>query len=298
MMMIDVHTHIGRYGEHFGEEFVMDTTKLGGMPGQNVDKAKEIWNVDLDQYMDDLDDANIDKSVILGFDVTRVTSTKVPDGYIFDFVERHPDRLIGFAGVQPIDYRGRLNARGLEDLDKAVEEYGFKGMKLYPTYAHFAPNHRAVYPFYQKAQEHKISVMLHLGASASSFTSLEYSRPYMLKQIGWDFPDLRIAACHMGYPWTEELLATMRMQPNIYADFSGMFGRPLIIAWDLVLAKQYGVLDRVMYGSDYPFCPSMKHCVEWITHRLNEMCENSGWPMFTEEEISGLLGGNAERFLK
>jgi predicted TIM-barrel fold metal-dependent hydrolase len=297
-MILDIHTHIGRYGEHFSEEFVMDTTKQGGMLGQDLDQAKEIWNVDLDQYLMELDEAEIDKAVILGFDVTRVSKTKVPDEYVFDFVERHPDRLIGFAGVQPLNYRGRFNASGLKDLEKAVEEYGFKGMKLYPTYAHYAPNHRAVYPFYQKAQEYHIAAMLHLGASASSFTSLEYSRPYMLKQIGWDFPDLKFAASHMGYPWTEELLATMRMQSNIYADFSGMFGRPFIIAWDLVLAKQYGVLNRVMYGSDYPFCPSMKHGVEWIRHKLNDICSNAGWPTFTEEEILGLLGGNAEEYLK
>jgi len=297
-MIIDVHTHIGRYEKHFSEEFVMDTTKQGGMLGQDIDKAKEIWDVDLDQYLAELDDAGIHKAVILGFDVTRVTNTKVPDDYIFDFVEKNPDRLVGFAGVQPINYRGRFNAQGLKDLEKAVEEFGFKGMKLYPTYAHYAPNHRAVYPFYQKAQEYHISAMLHLGASASSFTSLEYSRPYMLKQIGWDFPDLKLAANHMGYPWTEELLATMRMQSNIYADFSGMFGRPFIMAWDLVLAKQYGVLDRVMYGSDYPFCPPMKQCVRWIQHKLNEICRDASWPTFTEEELSGLLGVNADRFIK
>jgi predicted TIM-barrel fold metal-dependent hydrolase len=138
-MILDVHTHIGRYGQHFSEEFVMDTTKQGGMLGQDLAQAKEIWNIDLDQYLMELDDARIDKAVILGFDVTRVSKTKVPDEYVFDFVERHPDQLIGFAGVQPLNYRGRFNGSGLKDLEKAVEEYGFKGMKLYPTYAHYAP---------------------------------------------------------------------------------------------------------------------------------------------------------------
>jgi predicted TIM-barrel fold metal-dependent hydrolase len=75
--------------------------------------------------------------------------------------------------------------------------------------------------------------------------------------VAIDFPSLRFNVEHMGYPWTEELLAIMARSPNVYTDIA-MFiepyvgvGRPLLLARNLGMAREYGVLDRVFYGSDY-----------------------------------------------
>ena len=66
-----------------------------------------------------------------------------------------------------------------------------------------------------------------------------------------DFPALRINVEHMAYPWTEELCALMKRAPNVYTDVSELFARPTLLAWNLVLAKEYRVIDRVIWGSDY-----------------------------------------------
>jgi predicted TIM-barrel fold metal-dependent hydrolase len=80
---------------------------------------------------------------------------------------------------------------------------------------------------------------------------MEYACPWLLDDIIIDFPDLRINVEYMGYPWTKELIAVMAHAPNVYDDISAMFRRPTILAWKLVLAKEYGVINRVIYGTDY-----------------------------------------------
>ena len=126
----------------------------------------------------------------------------------------------------------------------------------------------------------------------------------MLDDIIIDFPELHINVEHMGYPWTQELLALMAHAPNVYADISALMRRPHLLAWNLVMAKEYGVLDRIFYGSDYVgedaayYLKLVKQELAWCTSELNEILTRSGWPTLTEEEIEGMLGGNVARFLK
>ena len=46
-------------------------------------------------------------------------------------------------------------------------------------------------------------------------------------------------------------LTLMVCNPNIYADLAMMYDRPTILTWNLVMAKEYGVIGRIMYASDY-----------------------------------------------
>jgi len=86
----------------------------------------------------------------------------------------------------------------------------------------------------------------------------------------------------------------------MYADISGaMAYSPTWITWNLVLAKEFRVLDRVMFGTDGPgIGRPPKRYVNWCRTKLNETAKRSGWPTFTEEEINGILGNNAVRILK
>jgi predicted TIM-barrel fold metal-dependent hydrolase len=68
------------------------------------------------------------------------------------------------------------------------------------------------------------------------------------------------------------------------------------LAWHLVLAKEYDLMDRVMWGTDYPCC-NPKSFVNWMQKDLNEIAKKCGWPTFSEQEINQMLGGNAAEFL-
>jgi predicted TIM-barrel fold metal-dependent hydrolase len=43
--------------------------------------------------------------------------------------------------------------------------------------------------------------------------------PY-IDEVSLDFPELEIVCGHVGYPWTEEMVAVARKHPNVYIDTS------------------------------------------------------------------------------
>ena len=54
-----------------------------------------------------------------------------------------------------------------------------------------------------------------------------------------------------------------------------------------------------MFGTDGPgMCRPTKNYLEFIRTGLNNIAEKSGWPTFTQEEIDGILGHNAAKFLR
>ena len=293
-MIIDVHTHISK-SQHYSRE-TMEESLFAKDRNLNTEELKELFNIDLKKYIKTMSDSGVNKSVVLAIDITRVTPTKVPNRYVYDFVKNYPDRLIGFSSVQPLDFRGRFREESLKEFTKSVFNYGFKGLKLLPTYSRYYPHDKALYPLYQKADELKVPVLFHLSATSHVFAGLKYSNPLFIEDVAWDFPNLKICISHMGYPWTEELLVVMRKHRNVYTDISALFGRPTILTWNMVMAKEYGVLHKVMFGTDYPVI-NPKDFIEWCKNKLNENARRMGLPTFTSEEIKGLLGRNAEKYL-
>ena len=65
-----------------------------------------------------------------------------------------------------------------------------------------------------------------------------------------DFPDLVIVCGHIGYPWTEEMVAVATKHRNVYIDTSAYTVRrypPALVAY----LKAHG-RDKVMFGSNWP----------------------------------------------
>lgn len=283
---IDMHRHIWRR-EHFTS---------GGLSVASYGDH----DTDLGQFMRDLDEAGIDKAVVIPLDQTRFAwgKYKVPDIFIRDFVVKHPDRLIGFSASCPLDERSKLNLSGLQEFETSVKDFGLKGLKLFPVYSWYYPNDTSVYPFYEKAQELGVPVMLHQAGTNAPFARMKYGRPIFLEDVAIDFPKLNICACHMGYPWTEELFALMRKCSNVWTDLAAIFIRPTVLAWNLVLAKEYNIIDRVMFGTDYPFFKPTKDMSNFVSAQFNTIADKAGWPGLSQSEIDGILGNNARRFLR
>jgi len=92
-------------------------------------------------------------------------------------------------------------------------------------------------------------------------------------------------------------------------DFSELFSRPTTLAWYLMMAKEYGVIDRVVWGSDYDvlwyperglagYFEKVERETYWLRTELSETLTRCGWPTLSQSEIEGILGTNARRFLK
>jgi predicted TIM-barrel fold metal-dependent hydrolase len=97
----------------------------------------------------------------------------------------------------------------------------------------------------------------------------------------------------------------MANDKNIWTDLAMMYERPMKVVWSLVLAKEYGVIDRVMYASDYVSynydlfsdnpANDFKKWINLIRTGFNKICEKSGWPLFSQDELVGILWKNANR---
>jgi len=294
-MIIDIHTHVGEYNKHWSERFAKI---IGDAYALEVHDYEKMFSIDSEKFIKDMDEAGSNKVVIHAFDISNIDpGTKTDDEYIYNnYLKKYPDRLIGFSCVSPMDTIDRFSSENLKKFERSITELGFKGMKLLPTYLRYSPNHKSMYPFYQKAVELDVPVLIHTGATLFSPTMLEHSDIAYLEDVAVDFPELKICAAHMAIPWTIHLFSLMRKCRNVYTDISALCTRPMELAWNLVLAKEYKLVGRVMWGTDYPVC-NPKNYVNWIRGELNKTLEKCGWPTFSNQEINQILGENACEFL-
>ena len=74
--------------------------------------------------------------------------------------------------------------------------------------------------------------------------------PY-IDQVALDFPELAIVCGHVGYPWTEEMVAVARKHENVYIDTSAYTIKRL--PQELIGFMKTGTGQRkVLFGTNYP----------------------------------------------
>ena len=222
-----------------------------------------------------------------------------------DIQSAAPERVVAFAAAEPVDVQGAFNRARLSEVERAISAKGLRGLLLTPPYGHYYANDRQVYPFYAKAVELGIPIYFHhshmFGSPAQC--PLKYARIWLLDDLTIDFPDLKFNVEHMGYPWTEELLAIMSRSPNVYTDIAqfadpGTAGRRRLLARNLGMAREYGVLGRVFYGTDYvgedldEYTNILRRETAYLTQELGADMERMGYPPITESELEGLLSAN------
>src|SRR4029453_14455976 len=74
--------------------------------------------------------------------------------------------------------------------------------------------------------------------------------PY-IDQVAIDFPELVVVAGHIGYPWTEEMVAIARKHENVFIDTSAYRRRryPPELVRSL---PSRGGRRKVLFGTNYP----------------------------------------------
>lgn len=157
--------------------------------------AIEGRELSLDTLLADMDEAGVERAVLVAFDCETTYGFRVSNEDVAALVARHPDRFVGFASVDP-----NKGDRAVRELERAVRELGLRGLKLHPPTQHFYASDRAHYPLWAKAQELRIPVLCHTG---HTFVGgyLKYAEPKFLDDVAADFPALKIVLCHFGFPW-------------------------------------------------------------------------------------------------
>lgn len=294
IVIIDVHCHV--WDEQYMSEdlrnlIIAIAKELGFDP-------KLILNGTPERLVSEMDEACIDKTVIVGLDYEYIFRGKVSykeyNNIVAEYLKEYPDRLIGLAGIDP-----RRGKEAIQELERCVEELGFKGVKLWPLTG-FYPDDQKYYPFYERVEDLGAIILCHTGLGPTR-TYLKYCRPIYVDTVAVDFPKIKIIMAHMSDPWINEGVAVARKNPNVYLDISALElvfkMAPFAFFQNLLQAKMSCGIEKILFGSDWPlFTPilSLKGYVEGLKKmKLPPPIKLMGMPEFTDEEAAKILGGNA-----
>ena len=270
-MIVDVHSHAWRYPEHFTDDF-----------RRQARRARAGVEVDLTVRYDDYRRAATDDTVTVVFGgKARLSGLWVDDRYVADYVAAHPDRLVGFLALDPTQPGWQ------DEMRHGHTELGLRGIKLMPMYAGFRPDETRLDPLWQYAQRHRLPVLLHTGTTFVSQAPLECTLPRHLDPVAARFPEARIIMAHLGHPYEGEAVVVARKHPNVYADVSALHYRPFQLYQSLMLVQEYGVWDKVLFGSDYPFT-TVNASVDGL-RRLNDMLAGTALPRLDVGAIEAMI---------
>lgn len=270
-MIVDVHTHVWECPCHIGEHFIADAKVVAGDAYQDI-------SVNLDRHWEAMQP--VDKAVVLGFRARHV-GVLVPNEYVAEYVGRHPEKLIGFCSVDPQD------PDAVEQLDDAVQRLKLRGLKMGPIYQNVSPQDTRFRRILRRAEELRIPLLIHQGTTFCANVSLEIANPVLLQPLALEFPRLPIVIAHMGHPWINEALVLVRKNRNVFADISALYYRPWQFYNAMVAALEYGVLDRLLLGSDYPFTTPAS-TMEAL-RRMNQLLDGTHLPRIPEAKIEALI---------
>jgi len=186
-----------------------------------------------------------------GVDYGLLSAWHGPEGSLIgndevaEHVANHPDRL---GGLSAVDLRDPVGA--VRELRRSVRELGFKGLRVVPWLWGWPPNDRRYYPLYAECVELGVPFCTQVGHTGPLRGS-ETGRPIpYLDEVALDFPDLVIVAGHIGYPWTEEMVALARKYPNVHIDTSAYTVRRY--PHELVRYLRRDGRGKVMFGTNWP----------------------------------------------
>lgn len=243
-MIIDFHTHIAKK-EFFPENMFVRMKKVLG---------KDPTHASSDQLLQDMDNAGIQKAILLAVNAQTSMQYRVPNEFILEAMVEYPERFIGFCGVDPYD------KNCVHEIEIFYKK-GMKGVKIIPVFHFLYPDDEKYTPIYEKAQELGMPVLFHAGIDFASQTKIKYSNPVFLDDVAVDFPDLKIVIAHFGWPWINETVAVALKNENVYIDTSSLGKNTLsTLPWNLL---ERHLSDRILFGSDFPV-GSCKKAVENI----------------------------------
>lgn len=264
-------------------------------------------DTDIHQLVGWMKAAGIEHCVSMAQDMHRIWHSEFGEIAVEKAYKAYPDFFIPFCSVEPIDAAGRFSEKNYDYVVDKIVNCGYKGILFTPPYGQFNSNDRSMYPFYEFANKQGIVVQYHHSAAGGPtvLAHTKYAKMENLNDVTFDFPDMKIVVEHIGYPFSEYLFTMMVNDENLWTDLAMLYKRPVWMTWNMVMAKELGVLDRVMFASDFVAADNdlfgsnpTQDLLKWIDlvqNGMNKICRGSGWPEFTEKEINGILHDNAAR---
>lgn len=208
-----------------------------------------------------------------------------------EYVNKHNERMVGFAVVEPIK-----DKVGVNNLRPVKDKLGLKGVVLYCSTCGFHPTHSRAMRFYESAHELGLPVFFHNGdAILKPEAVLDYAQPYLLDEVAREFSALKIIIGTMGVPFVEQTLAMLAKHENIYADLTIQPSNVWQTYNIVVAAHERGVMHKLLFGSGFPY-GNAEQCIETLLG-FNMLLADTNLPTVPRVNIRNIVERDALELL-
>lgn len=199
-------------------------------------------NEDIKPFLKGMDEAGVDMAIICP--IAPVELGYQDNSSVAALVRQHPDRLIGYASVTIKD------ADAVDQLRRAVEDYGLKGLKLHPPMQNFSMLDPRLGPVIEACIGYDIPILVHTGPVYAREARLLYSNSADIDELAIRYPRAKFIIAH-GHPFSHDPVMVSKHE-NVYMDttsttseYLSMFPQlaPMLYEW---MRRD----DRILYGSD------------------------------------------------
>lgn len=270
-MIIDVHSHAWNFPADFSADFIRQAGRA--RPGHAVDFTA--------RYEAYRATAPADTCTVVFGGKARLSGLWVDDRTIAEFVAQDPARLIGFLSIDPTQPEWE------RELAVGHDELGLRGIKLLPMYAGFSPDDERLEPLWRYAERHGLPVLLHMGTTFIAQAPLKCTLPHLIEPVAVKHPGVKIILAHLGHPYEGDCIVTIRKHENVFADVSALHYRPWQLYNSLMLAQEYGVWSKLLFGTDFPFT-TVNASITGI-RALNDMLEGTKLPRLDPAQIEAMI---------
>ena len=133
----------------------------------------------------------------------------------------------------------------LEEAIELLDHPKFLGVKMHPLLDAYHPNDPAVHPLMEELIKRDMPALIHCGHPI-------FTLPWSIEELAVEFPEAKIILGHMGHGniiYIDGSISVAKRNPNVYLETSGM-----MMYSKIVEAMETVGHDRVLFGSDAPFC--------------------------------------------
>ncbi len=276
-MIIDAHTHLAHPDVIAHRERYLERDdwfrQLYSHPKAKLAIAE--------QLIAEMDAAGVDRSLVTGFAWADMGLCRQDNEYVMDAVRRYPDRLIGFAVVNP--------AAGREAADEVARcaAGGLRGVgELMPDAGGYRLDDEAVMaPLVEAVTAHHLPILTHTSEPAGHlYPGKGHVTPDVVARFVRRFPGVTLICAHWGggLPFYELMPEAKEMLANVYYDTAAS----LYLYDDRIfpLGAQLAP-GKVLFATDYPLIGQQRFLARVRASGLEGPA------------LDGVLGGNAARLL-
>ncbi len=235
-MIVDCSTRVFNSPEQLGRETAEALRRFTALRGTRLESTAAALERAIEP---------VAAALVHGFR-SKLLDAGIPNEFVAEVVRSNPGRLAGVAGIDP------MASDAATQLERAVE-LGLVGVTISPSAQGFHPTHSDAMRLYARIEALGLPLFIGRPGPLVASGSLEFDRPAGFDEVARAHPKLRIVIGELGWPWIDECLAMLMKHQNVYAEISGVSGRPWQLYNALLSAQSLGVLEKLFFGSGFPY---------------------------------------------